>query len=83
MGQDGRFFRDSKRGEVGELRTELANPDIDIMKDAVKKVRARVWGAAVEGAEVSAPRTVVVCASQRRAPSHTHRLLRQSRWART
>jgi hypothetical protein len=26
-------------GEVGELRTELANPDVDIMKDAVKKVR--------------------------------------------
>ena len=26
-------------GEVGELRNELASSDIDVMKDAVKKVR--------------------------------------------
>lgn len=42
MGQDARFFRDSKRGEVSELRTELANSDVDIMKDAVKKVIAAI-----------------------------------------
>ena len=42
MGQDARFFRDSKRGEVGELRTELASSDLDVMKDAVKKVIAAI-----------------------------------------
>jgi len=42
MGQDARFFRDSKKGEVGELRVELQSPDLDIMKDAVKKVIAAV-----------------------------------------
>jgi hypothetical protein len=27
-------------GETGELKTELASPDIDVVKDAVKKVRS-------------------------------------------
>lgn len=42
MGQDGKFFRDSKRGEASELRQELASPDLDVMKDAVKKVIAAI-----------------------------------------
>ena len=29
LGQDGKYFASSKKGEVGELRTELASPDLD------------------------------------------------------
>lgn len=63
MGQDGKFFRDSKKGEVSELRAELANPDIDIMKDAVKKVSSAFVRQCIDaclnrldGAEVRLPR---------------------------
>jgi hypothetical protein len=40
MGQDSKYFASTKKGEVSELRVELASPDLDVMKDAVKKVRA-------------------------------------------
>lgn len=42
MGQDSKYFSSSKKGEVSELRAELAASDLDTMKDAVKKVIAAI-----------------------------------------
>lgn len=42
LGQDSKYFASTKKGEVSELRNELASPDLDVMKDAVKKVIAAI-----------------------------------------
>jgi len=42
LGQDSKYFASTKKGEVSELRAELASPDLDTMKDAVKKVIAAI-----------------------------------------
>ena len=41
-GNDSKFFSTTKKGETHELKTELANPDKNKKKDAVKKVIANM-----------------------------------------
>lgn len=42
LNSDAKYFSSTKKGEVSELRAELAANDLDQMKDAVKKVIAAV-----------------------------------------
>jgi vesicle coat complex subunit len=42
LNSDAKYFSSTKKGEVSELRQELAANDLDQMKDAVKKVIAAV-----------------------------------------